>query len=204
MLRTLKNLPSDCARARVASPVGALTLVASSRGLHAVLWERDRREEKTAGVLESIRESPAHPVLALARAQLQEYFAGTRRGFDLPLVMEGTPFQRRAWTELSRIPYGETISYVEQAKRLGGANKARAVGTANSQNPISIIVPCHRVIAKSGALAGFGGGVENKRLLLALERSVRARGGPAARAAGSGVEAPDHQGQGVSAVAAGA
>ncbi len=169
MLRTLKNLPKDCVRANVASPVGDLTLIASSKGLHAILWASDRKDDGTKRALGALREADAHPVISRARAQLAEYFAGERRAFDLPLAMEGTPFQLRAWGELSRIPYGETISYVEQAKRLGGANKARAVGTANSQNPISIVVPCHRVIAKSGALAGFGGGVENKRFLLALE-----------------------------------
>jgi methylated-DNA-[protein]-cysteine S-methyltransferase len=85
--------------------------------------------------------------------------------------MDGTPFQKKAWNQLRKIPYGKTVSYVEQATALGDSKKARAVGTANSRNPIGIIVPCHRVIAKSGALSGFGGGVSNKKYLLELERA---------------------------------
>jgi len=173
----LKNIPADCVRADVASPVGTLTLLASKEGLHAVLWEHERARPECTRALAAVPESPRHPVLARAKAQLGEYFAGRRRRFDLPLVFEGTPFQIRAWQQLARIPYGTTLSYAEQAARLGDAKKARAVGTANAKNPLSIIVPCHRVIAKSGALAGFGGGLENKELLLDLEaRTASLRG----------------------------
>jgi len=166
---TSKNLPAGCVRADIASPVGTLTLIASSKGLHFVLWEHERARPDWARALGAVPESPRHPILARAKAQLGEYFAGNRRRFDLPLVFEGTAFQVRAWQQLARIPYGTTLCYAEQAARLGDAKKARAVGTANANNPLSIIVPCHRVIAKSGALAGFGGGLENKKLLLELE-----------------------------------
>jgi methylated-DNA-[protein]-cysteine S-methyltransferase len=103
--------------------------------------------------------------------QLQEYFAGKRQRFSLQLAPEGTPFQLRVWQELRNIPYGETISYGELARRIGKPNASRAVGTANGRNPLSIVVPCHRVIGANGTLTGFGGGLENKRTLLALERS---------------------------------
>ncbi len=106
-------------------------------------------------------------------AQLRAYFAGERKQFDLPLEMEGTEFQLSVWRELQRIPYGETISYLELARRIGNPKAVRAVGLANGQNPIPIIVPCHRVIGSDGSLTGFGGGMENKRKLLELERGQR-------------------------------
>ncbi|WP_281395691.1 methylated-DNA--[protein]-cysteine S-methyltransferase [Allocatelliglobosispora scoriae] len=103
------------------------------------------------------------------RTQLDEYFAGTRRAFDLPLSATGTDFQRRAWTALVEIPYGETRSYAKQAVAIGSPTAFRAVGLANGQNPISIIVPCHRVVGANGALTGYGGGLDAKRWLLAHE-----------------------------------
>lgn len=177
MKSTLESLPPGSVRADVPSPVGTLSILASDQGLHAILWERDRRDPDCAAALRRIARSEAHPVVAATRRQLAEYFAGKRARFDLPLRPAGTPFQLRAWRELQRIPFGKTISYEEQAARLGDRKKARAVGTANSRNPISIVVPCHRVVAKSGALSGFGGGVENKRWLLNLEGALE-RGGP--------------------------
>jgi methylated-DNA-[protein]-cysteine S-methyltransferase len=107
------------------------------------------------------------------RRQLGEYFAGKRRDFDLPLSMEGTEFRRRVWQELTRIPYGTTISYGELAHRVGNDKASRAVGLANGCNPIGIIVPCHRVIGANGTLTGYGGGLERKRILLDLEASNR-------------------------------
>jgi len=107
------------------------------------------------------------------RRQLDQYFRGERRDFDLPLALRGTPFQLRVWAELQRIPYGTTISYGELARRLGDPNLTRAVGAANGANPVSIIVPCHRVIGADGSLIGYGGGLENKRALLALEQGSR-------------------------------
>jgi len=108
------------------------------------------------------------PVLKEAATQLQEYFAGERTDFDLRLELDGTPFQREVWAELSRIPYGETISYGELARRVGRPKGPRAVGQANGKNPIAIIVPCHRVLASNG-IGGYGGGLTVKRALLALE-----------------------------------
>ena len=105
-----------------------------------------------------------------ARRQLQEYFEGTRRSFDLRLAPEGTAFQRRVWEELRRIPYGETISYRELAGRIGQPTAMRAVGLANGRNPIAVVVPCHRVIGADGSLTGYGGGLDRKRYLLGLER----------------------------------
>lgn len=109
------------------------------------------------------------PVLEKAEAQLKEYFAGRRNTFSLPLNPMGTPFRRRAWTALQQIPYGRTISYSEQAEKLGGSQYCRAVGQANHHNPLAIIIPCHRVIGKSGKLVGFGSGIDNKQWLLDLE-----------------------------------
>jgi len=151
------------------SPVGVLTLVASDRGLRAVLWEDD--EERI--VIQGAAPADDDPVLLATRTQLAEYFAGERTDFDLPLDPQGTPFQLRAWQALREIPYGETISYGEQAARLGDPNKSRAVGAANGRNPISIIVPCHRVIGSNGSLTGFGGGLPAKRLLLELEQGIQ-------------------------------
>jgi methylated-DNA-[protein]-cysteine S-methyltransferase len=110
-------------------------------------------------------------VLKAAERQLGEYFAGNRNTFDLPLAAVGTPFQRRVWDALRKIPYGETISYGELARRVGQPTAARAVGLANGKNPISIVVPCHRVIGSSGKLIGYGGGLGRKQTLLALERT---------------------------------
>lgn len=106
---------------------------------------------------------------AVARQQLTEYFAGERREFDIPVRLHGTPFQQRVWQELTRIPHGVTITYAELARRIGRPTATRAVGAANGRNPVSIIVPCHRVISASGELTGYGGGLDNKRRLLELE-----------------------------------
>jgi methylated-DNA-[protein]-cysteine S-methyltransferase len=106
-----------------------------------------------------------------ARRQLGEYFAGTRTTFDLPLSFEGTSFQRRVWSALREIPYGRTITYAELARRVDAPNASRAVGGANARNPISIVVPCHRVIGSDGSLTGYAGGEERKRWLIAFERT---------------------------------
>jgi methylated-DNA-[protein]-cysteine S-methyltransferase len=113
---------------------------------------------------------------AQARCQLADYFAGTLTHFDLPLAPQGTEFQQRVWAELTRIPYGETISYGELAQRIGQPGSARAVGLANGRNPISIIVPCHRVIGANGKLVGYGGGLPRKQALLIHETKVNSRG----------------------------
>ena len=121
----------------------------------------------------SIYDGPEGPLLLALdawRTQLDEYFAGTRTRFDLPLRLHGTPFQVEVWEQLRRIPYGETISYGELARRVGNANASRAVGLANGQNPLPIVVPCHRVIGANGKLTGYGGGLPIKARLLELER----------------------------------
>jgi methylated-DNA-[protein]-cysteine S-methyltransferase len=115
---------------------------------------------------------PPTPLLRRAIGQLNEYFAGTRREFDLPLAPAGTEFQLACWRALTEIPYGETRSYGEQAMRIGRPDRARAVGAANGANPIAIIQPCHRVIGADGSLVGFGGGLETKRRLLDLEAGI--------------------------------
>lgn len=149
------------------SPVGRLTLVASDDALVAVLWENDDPQRVR---LETAVERPGHPVLARAEGELREYFAGKRSAFSLPLEPRGTPFQKEVWRALAGIPFGQTRSYGQLADQLGRPKAARAVGAANAHNPISIIVPCHRVIGSSGRLTGFAGGLDAKALLLDLER----------------------------------
>ena len=162
------------ARTTVDTPIGALVLVASDRGLRAVLWPADAPERVR---LDDARSDPDHPVLVAAAAQLGEYFAGTRTEFDLPLDPVGTDFQREAWAALCTIPFGETATYGEQAAAIGRPTAARAVGAANGRNPLSIVVPCHRVVGADGSLTGFAGGLDVKARLLAHERTVRAAAG---------------------------
>jgi methylated-DNA-[protein]-cysteine S-methyltransferase len=148
------------------SPVGKLKLVASDKGLVAVLWQNDRPSRVRLGELV---EGDQHPILLRAERQLGEYFAGKRKEFEVPLDMRGTSFQKNVWEALLAIPFGETRSYGQLAKQLGNANATRAVGAANGRNPLSIIVPCHRVIGSTGKLTGFGGGLDTKAHLLNLE-----------------------------------
>jgi len=150
----------------MASPVGELKLVASERGLSAILWENDDPARVRLGPL---AEDAEHPILVEAERQIGEYFAGTRKAFTVPLDFHGTEFQKSVWAALLAIPYGETRSYAEIARAVGRPTAFRAVGAANGKNPISIIAPCHRVIGTNGALTGFAGGLEAKQLLLGLE-----------------------------------
>jgi methylated-DNA-[protein]-cysteine S-methyltransferase len=170
------NITSKLASTTLDSPVGTLTLVASADGLRAVLWEdEDPDREILDGLGELGDESAdahATAVLDEAARQLGEYFAGERREFDLPLDPHGTDFQLAAWRVLRTIPYGETITYGEQARRMGDVRKSRAVGAANGRNPISIIVPCHRVIGSDGSLTGFAAGIEAKAWLLHHEQGI--------------------------------
>ena len=129
MLTMMKTLPKDCVLNKMESPVGNLWLIASDAGLHGVLWNHDRKDHSS--VFGTLKSSRRHPVIAKARQQFSEYFGGHRKSFDVPLVIEGTTFEKQAWRQLSEIPYGETISYGEQARRLGDTKKARAVGLAN-------------------------------------------------------------------------
>jgi methylated-DNA-[protein]-cysteine S-methyltransferase len=147
------------------TPIGRLTLVASSAGLREVWFP-------SADAPGPGPDDPTNPVLAAATQQLVEYFAGTRQEFDVPLDPQGTPFQLAAWHGLTTIPFGETVSYGEQAARIGLPGKARAIGAANGRNPLPIIVPCHRVVGSDGSLVGFGGGLETKSWLLHHERQV--------------------------------
>ncbi len=152
------------------SPVGPLKLVGSDKGLAAVLWEDDHRRYRH---LADLRDDADHPFLAEAQQQLRAYFAGQRKVFSLRLDVEGTVFETSVWAALRAIPYGEIRSYGEIARAIGQPRAIRAVGRANGRNPLSIIVPCHRVIAASGALTGFAGGLKAKSSLLAIE-GVRA------------------------------
>lgn len=149
------------------SPVGVLRLLADDQGLREIWFERGKHQKSP---LPSWRR--ATEPLAQARQQLEEYFAGTRRQFDLPLRPHGTPFQLEVWWELARIPYGATISYGELARRIDQPLAMRAVGAANGRNPLPIVLPCHRVIGSDGSLTGFGGGLPTKRYLLSLEDRV--------------------------------
>jgi methylated-DNA-[protein]-cysteine S-methyltransferase len=152
------------------SPVGKLKLVAGDKGLVAVLWENDKPNRVRVGELVERR---FHPVLVDAERQLGEYFRGKRSSFSIALDMRGTSFQRNVWEALLAIPFGETRSYRDLAKKLGNPQATRAVGAANGRNPISIIVPCHRVIGSNGKLTGFAGGLETKAHLLDLEQRHR-------------------------------
>ncbi len=146
------------------SPIGELLLLGDGEALHGLYMQEGR---KPIEISPSWELSPA--AFTDVSEQLVEYFAAQRTSFDVPLVMKGAPFQHRVWRALQDIPYGETISYGELAQRIGQPSAARAVGMANGRNPIGIIVPCHRVIGANGALTGYGGGIERKRLLLDLE-----------------------------------
>lgn len=148
----------------IGSPEGELTLVARDGVLSGLYMERQRHRP----AFETFGERDETP-FAEARRQLDEYFAGERTEFELPLSLRGTPFQRLVWDELTRIPYGETISYGELAERIGRPSASRAVGLANGKNPVGIVVPCHRVIGSGGDLTGYGGGIDRKRRLLELE-----------------------------------
>lgn len=152
------------------SPVGKLKLVASDKGLAAILWENDRPRRVR---LDDLVEDEQHPILVKTEGQLREYFAGKRKEFSIALDMQGSRFQKDVWEALLAIPFGETRSYGQLAKQLGNPRATRAVGAANGRNPISIIVPCHRVIGSSGKLTGFAGGLETKAHLLDLEQKDR-------------------------------
>lgn len=149
----------------MSSPLGALLLVSEGGALTGIYLEQHKRgrvvEETWA------RDDPA---LRATRSQLEEYFAGVRHQFDLGVMAEGTPFQKRVWSALAEIPYGTTVTYQQLAREIGMPKSARAVGAAVGRNPISIIIPCHRVLGTDGSLTGYAGGPERKRWLLEFER----------------------------------
>ena len=146
------------------SPIGRLDLIANQQALVAVLSE-------TTTLLQDAIFDPEQPILQQTKIQLDEYFLGQRREFDLALEPQGTDFQKRAWQALRQIPYGETRSYLQQAQMLAQPKAVRAVGAANGKNPILIIIPCHRVIGSNGKLVGFSSGIEKKQFLLNLEQA---------------------------------
>jgi methylated-DNA-[protein]-cysteine S-methyltransferase len=148
------------------SPVGKLKLVANADALVAILWERERPNRVKLAML---RCDPQLPILLETERQLKEYFGGTRKEFNLPLELAGTEFQNKVWQALREIPFGQTRSYLDLAKSIGSAKAVRAVGAANGKNPLSIIVPCHRVVGANGTLTGFAGGLEVKAKLLVHE-----------------------------------
>jgi methylated-DNA-[protein]-cysteine S-methyltransferase len=151
------------------SPVDELLLVTDGDALTG-LWFSPHEHRWAAAP--DWRRDDAHPLLTSARTQLEAYFARDLKAFDVPLAPVGTPFQHTVWAALREIPYGETTSYGEIARRIGRPSASRAVGLANGRNPISIVVPCHRVIGSAGALTGYGGGMDRKRTLLDLESAV--------------------------------
>lgn len=155
---------------RTDSPVGILRLTTDGEHLTGVYFSEHRHAPPDLG--EEVDADAAPPVLREAVRQLREYFAGTRTDFDLPLSATGSDFQQRVWGALERIPYGTTWSYRRLADEVGSPGAARAVGAANGRNPLSIVVPCHRVVGATGAITGYGGGVERKQVLLDLERRV--------------------------------
>ena len=147
--------------ASVVTPIGTLGLVGSDAGLSQVRWSADGLDGEGCSVLDDVAE------------QLTAYFDGELTSFDVPLDLHGTEFQRRCWLALATIPYGQTVSYGEQARRLGlGPDSARAVGSANGSNPVPVVLPCHRVVGADGSLTGFGGGLPLKRFLLEHEGAL--------------------------------
>ena len=156
---------SDVYYTQMESPLGPLLLVGDKSALHAVEFVNGRKPPR----LHPDWKKDSKPFVE-AVCQLLSYFSGELEEFNLPLAPQGTEFQRKVWDNLCDIPYGETISYGELAKRIGNPNASRAVGLANGSNPIPIIIPCHRVIGSNGKLTGYGGGLPIKEKLLALER----------------------------------
>ena len=149
------------------TPVGTLLIAGDDHALRRIHFPKSGAAVPAGPAW---RASSRGPVGETVR-QLREYFAGERADFDLPLALEGTVFQRAVWQQLREIPYAETISYGELARRVGNARASRAVGSANGANPLPIVIPCHRVIAGDGTLGGFGGGLPTKQSLLELERA---------------------------------
>lgn len=162
--------PNTIAYDTFATPTGPMTVAVDDDGVRFIAFEHERHPIPRAS---DWQHAPAR--VRDARRQLEEYFAGKRRAFDLVLAPRGTPFQRRVWNALREIPWGATWSYLELATRLGDPKATRAVGAANGRNPLPIVVPCHRVIGADGSLTGFGGGIDAKRWLLTHENALPAR-----------------------------
>ena len=157
--------------ARIATPLGTLLATAAGDALTGIYFEG---EKHAPAIAPDWIEDRGAKIFAQCREQLLEYLGGTRHAFDLPLAPEGTPFQRRVWIEIARIPYGETITYSELSRRAGAAGSARAAGAATGRNPLSIVVPCHRVVGTDGSLTGYAGGMKRKARLLGIEAKAGA------------------------------
>ncbi len=166
LMKTTNDQQTTYSYKTIPSPVGRLHLIASDRGLAAILWEE---EDPKSARFSPLNENKRHPVLLETERQLNDYFAGKLKKFSLKFDPTGTEFQKEVWRELSAIPFGETRSYGEIAKKIGRPKAVRAVGGANGRNPLPIVVPCHRVIGANGTLTGFGGGLEMKAFLLKAE-----------------------------------
>lgn len=149
------------------SPLGAMLAVSDGGALCGLYFVNGRDAPR---VRADWRQDPAAPPFDRLATELDEYWAGARRRFDIPIRLEGTPFQRAVWAAIAGIPYGETVSYRELAERIGRRAAVRAAGAATGRNPVSIVVPCHRVVGADGSLVGYGGGLDRKRALLELER----------------------------------
>lgn len=166
-IHALNRLPGPTYRAELDSPAGQLTVLVSDVGVQALLWQTQRA--LCAKAIAALPTAESHPVFEDLKHQIDAYFDRQLTTFDVPLDLHGTPFQKRVWALLQNIPYGETRTYGDLALLLGDVSLSRAVGAANGNNPVSIVLPCHRVIGSSGALIGYAGGKEVKAFLLALE-----------------------------------
>lgn len=164
------------ARARLHTPFGELTVVASDDGVRYVMFENDAHPKSFANM--TIVDDAHHHVVSSAVQQLNEYIVGERVEFDLPLDVLGTEFQVQAWHSLAKIPFGTTATYAQQAASIGRPTATRAIGAANGRNPVVIVLPCHRVIGADGSLTGFGGGLPTKKWLLQHETDVLSRMSP--------------------------
>lgn len=156
---------------KIKSPIGFLHLVSNQKQLVAVVFDSSWKSFIKKQNYQVIEAQDA--LLTKTEKQLNEYFKNKRRSFDIPLALDGTEFQKKAWTCLQKIPYGKTISYQEQATKIKNPKAVRAIGGANGQNKICIIIPCHRVIGKNGSLTGFGGGIDIKKQLLQIENAIK-------------------------------
>jgi len=161
------------ARARITAPFGELTVVASDAGVRYVMFENDAHPKSFANM--TIVDDASHHVASFAVQQLNEYIAGDRVDFDVPLDLVGTEFQVQAWRALADIPFGSTATYAQQAASIGRPTATRAIGAANGRNPVVVVLPCHRVIGADGSLTGFGGGLPVKKWLLEHETAVLSR-----------------------------
>ena len=166
---TMDSIHANCiAQTRITTPLGRILLARTAKGLAGAWFEGQKHHPGPMAA----PDAPNDELLQRAARELNEFFAGERERFDVPLDLQGTPFQRSVWQRLLRIGAGTTRSYGEIAKELGSAKAVRAVGSAVGRNPVSVIVPCHRVVGSDGSLTGYAGGVDRKRALLELERAL--------------------------------